>query len=111
MNSMPINPVQFAHAVCDEFLRCRFSAFPLSDPELGGEKGAKRGQAHILANMGQMLRLLPAMGPGTPSATLTHALTGGGGPGDAVIFSFTDAAGNTNCSLAVAIKSSATETK
>jgi len=31
---MPINPVQFAHAVCDEFLRYLFSAFPLSDPEL-----------------------------------------------------------------------------
>ncbi len=31
---MPINPVQFAHTVCDEFLRYLFSAFPLSDPEL-----------------------------------------------------------------------------
>ena len=31
---MPINPVQFAHDVCDEFLRYIFSAFPLSDPEL-----------------------------------------------------------------------------
>lgn len=31
---MPINPVHFAHAVCDEFLRYLFSAFPLSDPEL-----------------------------------------------------------------------------
>ena len=31
---MPINPVQFAHSVCDEFLRYLFSAFPLSDPEL-----------------------------------------------------------------------------
>ena len=31
---MPINPVQFAHAICDEFLRYLFSAFPLSDPEL-----------------------------------------------------------------------------
>ena len=31
---MPINPVQFAHNVCDEFLRYIFSAFPLSDPEL-----------------------------------------------------------------------------
>ena len=31
---MPINPVQFAHGVCDEFLRYLFSAFPLSDPEL-----------------------------------------------------------------------------
>ena len=31
---MPINPVQFAHNVCDEFLRYVFSAFPLSDPDL-----------------------------------------------------------------------------
>lgn len=31
---MPINPVHFAHEVCDEFLRYLFSAFPLSDPEL-----------------------------------------------------------------------------
>jgi ATP-dependent helicase YprA (DUF1998 family) len=31
---MPINPVQFAHNVCDEFLRYIFSAFPLSDLEL-----------------------------------------------------------------------------
>src|SRR5271165_2481051 len=31
---MPINPVQFAHHICDEFLRYIFSAFPLSDPEL-----------------------------------------------------------------------------
>ena len=30
---MPINPVHFAHGVCDEFLRYLFSAFPLSDPE------------------------------------------------------------------------------
>ena len=34
---MPINPVQFAHAVCDEFLRYLFSAFPLSDPELADQ--------------------------------------------------------------------------
>src|SRR5205823_11070168 len=31
---MPINPVHFAHGVCDEFLRYLFSAFPLSDPDL-----------------------------------------------------------------------------
>src|SRR5260370_39354890 len=34
---MPINPVHFAHSVCDEFLRYLFSAFPLSDPELAGQ--------------------------------------------------------------------------
>src|SRR5829696_8540777 len=31
---MPINPVHFAHQICDEFLRYIFSAFPLSGPEL-----------------------------------------------------------------------------
>lgn len=37
---MAINPVQFAHSVCDEFLRYIFSAFPISDPEL--EKQARK---------------------------------------------------------------------
>ncbi len=36
---MPINPIQFAHQVCDEFLRYIFSAFPLADPDL--ERRAK----------------------------------------------------------------------
>jgi ATP-dependent helicase YprA (DUF1998 family) len=31
---MPINPVQFAHSVCDEFLRYIFSESPLSDPQM-----------------------------------------------------------------------------
>ncbi|HQZ66691.1 MAG TPA: hypothetical protein PLY87_16480, partial [Planctomycetaceae bacterium] len=31
---MAINPVQFAHSICDEFLRYIFSAFPLSDPQM-----------------------------------------------------------------------------
>jgi ATP-dependent helicase YprA (DUF1998 family) len=34
---VPINPVQFAHNVCDEFLRYLFSAFPLADPELADQ--------------------------------------------------------------------------
>jgi len=34
---MPINPVQFAHSICDEFLRYIFSAFPLSDPEMASQ--------------------------------------------------------------------------
>src|SRR5208282_952443 len=34
---MPINPVHFAHGVCDEFLRYLFSAFPLSDPDLAAQ--------------------------------------------------------------------------
>src|SRR2546421_12916131 len=38
---MPINPVQFAHGVCDEFLRYIFSAFPLSDPELAEQARKK----------------------------------------------------------------------
>ena len=38
---MPINPVQFAHGVCDEFLRYIFSAFPLSDPELATQARRK----------------------------------------------------------------------
>jgi ATP-dependent helicase YprA (DUF1998 family) len=37
---MPINPVHFAHQVCEEFLRYLFSAFPLSDPALAEQ--AKR---------------------------------------------------------------------
>ena len=31
---MPINPVHFAHSICDEFLRYIFSAFPITDPGL-----------------------------------------------------------------------------
>jgi len=31
---MPINPIQFAHNVCDEFLGYIFSAFPITDPDL-----------------------------------------------------------------------------
>jgi ATP-dependent helicase YprA (DUF1998 family) len=31
---MPLNPIQFAHQVCDEFLRYLYSAFPLTDPDL-----------------------------------------------------------------------------
>ncbi len=34
---MPINPVHFAHNVCDEFLRYIFSAFPLTDPDLAAQ--------------------------------------------------------------------------
>lgn len=37
--STPINPVQFAHNVCDEFLRYIFSAFRFSDPELAQQAG------------------------------------------------------------------------
>lgn len=34
---MPINPIQFAHSVCDEFLRYIHSAFPLTDPNLAAQ--------------------------------------------------------------------------
>ena len=34
---MPINPVHFAHSVCDEFLRYIFSAFPITDPDLASQ--------------------------------------------------------------------------
>ena len=39
---MPINPVHFAHSVCDEFLRYIFSAFPITDPDL-----AKQARKHL----------------------------------------------------------------
>lgn len=32
--TMPMNPVHFAHGICDEFLRYIFSAFPITDPDL-----------------------------------------------------------------------------
>ena len=38
---MPINPVQFAHSVCDEFLRYIFSAFPITDPDLATQARQK----------------------------------------------------------------------
>ncbi|MCA9135396.1 MAG: DEAD/DEAH box helicase, partial [Planctomycetales bacterium] len=37
---MPINPVQFAHSICDEFLRYIFSEFPLSDPQMESQAKA-----------------------------------------------------------------------
>jgi ATP-dependent helicase YprA (DUF1998 family) len=37
---MPINPVQFAHSICDEFLRYIFSEFPLSDPQMEAQARA-----------------------------------------------------------------------
>ncbi|WLD13103.1 hypothetical protein [Planctellipticum variicoloris] len=38
---MPINPIELAHGIGDEFLRSLFSAFPLSDPELTGQARAR----------------------------------------------------------------------
>ena len=53
---MPINPVQFAHSVCDEFLRYLFSAFPLADPDL-------RSQFQELLNRPSSLDIPLARGP------------------------------------------------
>ena len=45
---MPINPVQFAHSVCDEFLRYIFSAFPITDPDLATQARKKlRGKTSL----------------------------------------------------------------
>ena len=38
---MAINPIHFAHGVCEEFLRYIFSAFPLADPDLAGQARSK----------------------------------------------------------------------
>ena len=40
---MPINPVQFAHSICDEFLRYIFSAFPITDPNLATRPARSSG--------------------------------------------------------------------
>ncbi len=34
---MAINPILFAHGICEEFLRYLFSAFPLADPDLANQ--------------------------------------------------------------------------
>ena len=45
---MPINPVQFAHSICDEFLRYIFSAFPITDPNLATQARQKlRGKTSL----------------------------------------------------------------
>ncbi len=45
---MPINPVQFAHSICDEFLRYIFSAFPITDPDLATQARQKlRGKTSL----------------------------------------------------------------
>ena len=70
---MPINPVQFAHGVCDEFLRYIFSAFPLSDPELA-EQARKLLEAPVVARH-------PA-GQGAVRLALRSVRQGRVGPGD-----------------------------
>ncbi len=58
---MPINPVHFAHQICDEFLRYIFSAFPLSDPEMAEQARTAPGAPFVARH--------PA-GPGTVRLTL-----------------------------------------
>ena len=70
---MPINPVQFAHSVCDEFLRYIFSAFPITDPELA-EQARKNLKGHTVARH-------PA-GPGAVRLPLRSLRQGRVGPGD-----------------------------
>jgi len=38
---MSVNPVHFAHNICDEFLRYIFSAFPITDPDLAKQARQK----------------------------------------------------------------------
>src|SRR5271157_4638311 len=38
---MAINPVKFAHNICEEFLRYIFSAFPITDPDLARQARLK----------------------------------------------------------------------
>ena len=57
---MAINPVQFAHNVCDEFLRYIFSAFPITDPDLA-HQARKHLKGHTSLDMpaGQRTVRLP----------------------------------------------------
>ena len=69
---MPINPVQFAHSVCDEFLRYIFSAFPLSDPELAEQARKKlkgRSSLDIPLVQGPYVSLSEAFAKGDAQAT------------------------------------------
>jgi hypothetical protein len=70
---MAINPVRFAHAVCDEFLRYLFSAFPLSDPHLAEQaKKLLRRPSSLDTPLvqGPFLSLSEAFARGEPVADL-----------------------------------------
>jgi ATP-dependent helicase YprA (DUF1998 family) len=72
---MPINPVHFAHGVCDEFLRYIFSAFPLSDPELAGQARKKlkgRSSLDIPLVRGPFVSLSEAFAKGEPVQKLAQ---------------------------------------
>src|SRR5437763_895561 len=82
---MPINPVQFAHQICDEFLRYIFSAFPLSDPELAGQARQlleRPSSLDIPLVQGPFVSLSEAFAQGDPiqqlaeSGVLHHAMPG-----------------------------------
>src|SRR5712691_2030170 len=82
---MPINPVQFAHGVCDEFLRYLFSAFPLSDPELADQARKlleRPSSLDIPLVQGPFVSLSEAFAKGDPiqaladKGTLHHAMPG-----------------------------------
>src|ERR1700712_2904971 len=67
--NMSINPVHFAHSICDEFLRYIFSAFPLSDPDLA--KQARKllerpSSLDIPLVKGQLVPLSEAFAKGEP---------------------------------------------
>jgi len=82
---MPINPVQFAHNVCDEFKRYLFSAFPLADPDLAKQAHElldRRSSLDIPLVQGPFVSLSEAFAKGEPvqqmadQGTLHHAMPG-----------------------------------
>jgi hypothetical protein len=83
--NMPINPVQFAHSVCGEFLRYLFSAFPLSDPDLRDQFRRLLDRPSSLDTplvQGPFVSLSEAFAKGDPvqqladKGTLHHAMPG-----------------------------------
>ncbi len=73
---MPINPVQFAHSVCDEFLRYIFSEFPLSDPQMEWQaKDLLRGTSSLDIPLvrGPYVSLSEAFAKGDPIERMASA--------------------------------------
>ena len=73
---MPINPIQFAHQVCDEFIRYIFAAFPLSDPELKEQVRLffdKPSSLDIPLVKGPYVSLSEAFAEGRPVQSLANA--------------------------------------
>ena len=70
---MPINPIHFAHSVCDEFLRYIFSAFPLADPDLAAQARSKltgKSSLDIPLVHGPFVSLSEAFAKGEPVQAL-----------------------------------------